>query len=100
LKLLYFTLVSVVMNPSVLTLAVLLLNLLGCGNATAAGPVSSDLNPFTPVDNNRLWALNRAVHQEWYFNSFSFNGTSDITIVFFHQPSFLEGELSVMLDVV
>lgn len=71
-------------NPFMLVLGALLLNLLGCGNAqgacttsisrvntTVAGPVSVDLNPLTPADNNRLSVLNETVHQEWYFEPFS-----------------------------
>ncbi|KAE9362922.1 hypothetical protein N431DRAFT_288218, partial [Stipitochalara longipes BDJ] len=63
-------------------------------------PVEINLDPLTPIDNNRLVALNGTVHQEWYFNSFSADGTSDITIVSFHQPGSPKGGLFVMLDAI
>ena len=94
-------------------LAFLLLNVLGWSNAregcstsvtranvTVDGPVNIDVEPLTPIDNNRLSALNGTAHQEWYFDSFSADGTSDVTIVFFHQPGFPAGEIFVMFDVV
>jgi hypothetical protein len=69
-------------------------------NITAHGPVNINLDPLIPIDNNRLSALNDTIHQEWYFDSFSIDGTSDMAIVFFNQPGSPKGELFVMLDAI
>ena len=52
------------------------------------------------MDNRRLAAIKSTVHQEWYFDSFSADGTSDITIVFLLQPGSPNGDIYVMLDAI
>ena len=104
--------IQVIMSPLMLLL-IILLSIFGLSNAqpgcttsvsqsnvTVHGSVNINLDPLAPTDINRLAALNRSVHQEWYFDSFSADGTSDITIVFFHQSGSSNGDIYVMLDAI
>jgi hypothetical protein len=66
------------------------------------GSINIDLNPLTSLDNARLAELNATAHEEWYFDSISIDGKSNLVCTFFRDPSIGSplGSTWVMLDAV